>query len=180
MTELLTPSPATMADAVVKELEDLRLFKDVKYKHGKFRIDDLDKISFRTPAAFFSFPSGDPEINHNGDIRLKCECAIMIVSKTSDRNSDPWELAVSAMTLVHRNTWGMKNTGQPSGFNIIPVISGAETKKNQALTALTWSQSMDVSKRDIRTRADVEVETKQGDIITPSAPPAPITDEAQS
>lgn len=167
MTSLQKPTPSIMADEIVKALDGLKVFKEIEYKHGKFRISDLDQISFRTPAAFVSLVSGDPKIQHDGSIRLKIEGAIMIVTKTSNRNSDPWDISLKVTELVHRNAWNMSNINQPSGFKIIPVISGEESKKNQALTAFTWMQSMTIIDGPDRSRGAPDVVTKQGDKIEP-------------
>lgn len=148
MTETILnplPTPDDLLNAIKTELETTDLYRSVDILHGKFRIEDLDKKSFSTPAAFISITSGEPQKSHAGEIKLVCEVAIMLVTKTTEKKSTAWSLSVNCLELIHNNMWGLKNINLPSGERIIPVITAAETRKKQALTAITWLQRIKIA-----------------------------------
>jgi hypothetical protein len=177
MTDYPMPTPTPFLKAVETRLKEGRLFATTEILHGKFRIEDLDEISFRTPSAFVSMATAQPQILHAGQIRLKCHLAVMLVTKQGSQREDSWELASQIITRVHRQTFGFKNVGQPQGFNIIPVLSSAERRKNQSLTAVTWYQEMTVADGPDRSRSPDEVLDKRGDPVWQAGDPPPVDQE---
>lgn len=150
---------------VAEEVKRLPGIKMAEVLHGKFKIADLDKISFNSPAAFVSVVLADPQIQHAGQIRLYCQFAVMLVTKTADRRQDPFALCVECLNLIHRNRFGFKGTSDPGSFNILPVVTSDERTKAQALTALTWKQDMSVIDPGRRSREVDQVVHADGTII---------------
>lgn len=139
------PTPDDLLDAIKSALEARDLYREVEILHGKFRLENLDTKSFATPAAFISISSGEPQKSHAGEIKLMCEIAIMLVTKTTEKKTTAWSLSTDCLKLIHNNMWGLKHINQPSGERVIPVISAAETRKKQALTAITWLQRIKIA-----------------------------------
>ncbi|WP_068317522.1 hypothetical protein [Polycladidibacter hongkongensis] len=139
------PDPDTLLDNICKQIEAMNIFADVEVLHGKFRIEDLDTRSFRSPSAFVTMSSATPRIQHAGQVRLMCALAVMIVAKTTDRHISAWQAATKTLELCHRNMWELTQISQPTEFQIIPVVSSSERQKNQTLTALTWKQNLTLS-----------------------------------
>lgn len=146
MTDLPRATPDLLWDAVIKLCEERMPFKDVQKKHGRFQIEDIDKISYKTPAAFVSIPSFSPkEIRPNSQIRLAVQVAIMMVTSSRDtRAPSPSELGMQIMTLIHGNAFGLSHISHPRDMTGMPAIEGASRGKKQALTAFTWFQDMTV------------------------------------
>lgn len=165
MTALPGPTPSLVLEAIRTELKAKhQVFRETRILHGKFRIEDLDRISFRTPATFVSIAAGEPEIGHNGQIRMTCQFAIMLVTSTGGRE-DPWALATDVLGLIHRNMFGFRDIGQPLNPRIIPILSSSERSKNQALTAVTWDQAMTISKGPDRSRDLDEVLGNHDEVV---------------
>lgn len=172
MTNHPAPTPTTFLEALETALKECRLFTSVEVLHGKFRIEDLDKMSFRTPAAFVSIAYGKPEIEHDGSMRLEFQAAVMIVNKTGSHREDPWQTATEVVRLVHRNTFGFKHLRQPTGFDVIPVLTSQERNKNQSLTAVTWRQNMRLADPPDRSRTLEEVVSTKGHTVYKREPEA--------
>lgn len=151
--------------AVANEIEKLPGITSAEVLHGKFKIADLDRISFRAPAAFVSVVLADPQIQHAGQVRLACQFAIMLVTKTGNVRQDPFALSLACLSLIHRNVFGFKKISQPGSFNILPVLTGDERTKGQALTALTWKQDITVIDPEPGTRDVDQVVHADGTII---------------
>lgn len=153
MSELAAPTLDTLADKIAEATTHLDLFQTVERLHGKFRIADLDTISFRTPAVFVSVPQATPVRLHHGGIRMSCQLALMLVTTSQDRDKTHLSLATDLVLLVNGNAWGLSDTGQPSKLNIVPIITGAEKRKRTLLTAVTWEQEFTLSKPALPTQA---------------------------
>ncbi|MBL4785265.1 MAG: hypothetical protein JKY49_07540 [Cohaesibacteraceae bacterium] len=166
MSDDLTPaSPDALLDEIEKQLETTGLFKSVDQLFGKFRVEDLDRISFKTPAVFVSIASGKPSIQHNGQLMLECQLAIMLVTSTKDRTGSPWDLSLACTKLVHRNAFKLANNRHPQNLNVIPVISSTDRRKNNQLTAITWSQTMRIHEVDRPVEEIPIVETQDGTVL---------------
>ncbi|EFO33220.1 hypothetical protein TRICHSKD4_1846 [Roseibium sp. TrichSKD4] len=136
--------PGAYLKTVADEVSKLASITSAAVLHGKFKIDDLGRIKFKTPSAFVSMVLAKPQIQHSGQIRLDCEFAIMLVTRTADTRQDPSEICLECLNLVHRNVFGFKGVSQPNDFTYLPILTSDERSKGHALTALTWKQDMTV------------------------------------
>jgi len=151
--------------AVADAVDGLRSIRSAEVLHGKFKIADLNKIKFAAPAAFVSVVLAKPQIQHAGQIRLECEFAIMLVTKTADHRQEPFALSLECLNLVHRNVFGFTGISQPAGFDILPILTGDERGKGHALTALTWKQTLKVIDTPRPARELDQVAHKDGTVI---------------
>lgn len=167
---LKPPSLTSLLSEITRHVAELPGMASAEELHGKFRIEDLDRISFRTPAAFVSAVMSDLTPQHAGALRLNCQFAVMLVTRVIDRRVSsqergPHDLAIDVVRLVHRNTFGHSKTGQPEKFQIIPILTSAERTRAHALTAVTWKQEMTVLEGPMRARDVHRVENPRGEAI---------------
>lgn len=162
--ELLDPSPTSILEEIKRQLELSKVTKTVEITHGRLKLDDLDKISKRTPAAFIAMSRLRPNKRPNGDVIGRAELAIMVAHRATDNG---WQLQVDLFELINGSVWRTRTMSEPKNVAFIPIFDPNQSKNKIGLTAITWEQSFKLTEAKKRNQNPVAFYDDKDNLIAP-------------
>lgn len=125
---------------------------------GRLNLDELETLSAKTPAVFFSVTDMRLDEQGGGHADLSLSLATFALTDGREREKQAWAIAEAiALSLPINGRWGLANITVPGEIKVAPVLGTKIAARGVSVIAVSWKQ--------VLTRAGTELFNEDGTLL---------------